>query len=110
MKTIRLMRTNGDQADVSFEYAEGDDFNSPSVFSLKTSEVEISDAKIMTDSDIELYAAALRECEAIIGGNIEGEKGIRACIRLDELSAAKLYREMQVAYEEMNKKGHVAVR
>jgi len=110
MKTINLMRTNGSNAQVSIKYNAGDSFSNPSVFSLITPEIKISNAKLMTESDIDLYANALKECTAVVGGSVEGENGIISCIRLDELSAAKLYREMQLAHEAVGETAEAAVR
>lgn len=99
MKTIELTRTNGTTAQITFAYEAGDAFESPSVFSVKTAEVEIKEASLMTKSDVKLYADALASCAAVAGGRVENESGLIACIRLDEVNYAKLQKEMSSEYE-----------
>jgi hypothetical protein len=99
MKTIELTRTNGTVAQVTFDYKDGDALNSPTLLSVKTAEVEIKKAALMTKSDIKLYADALKECTAVIGGRVENEPGLIACIRLDEINYAKLQKEMKNEYD-----------
>ena len=98
MKTIELTRTNGTMAQITFGYEAGDAFAQPSVLSVKTAEVEIREAALMTKSDVKLYADALSQCAAVIGG-VENEIGLIACIRLDEVNYAKLQKEMKSEYE-----------
>lgn len=99
MKTIELTRTNGTMAQITFAYEAGDEFAQPSVFFVKTAEVEIKEAVLMTKSDVKLYADALKECAAVAGGKVENERGLIACIRLDEVNYAKLQKEMKKEYE-----------
>ena len=54
MKTIELTRTNGTMAQITFGYEAGDAFAQPSVLSVKTAEVEIREAALMTKSDVKL--------------------------------------------------------
>lgn len=100
MTTMEIRRTNGTMAQVAFEYAAADTYEAPSLFTVKTREVEIRNASVMTESDVTVYAEALKHCAAVIGGRVEGEKDLIACIRLDEVSYAKLQKEMKAAYEQ----------
>ena len=100
MTTMELRRTNGTMAQVAFEYAAADAYEAPSCFTVKTREVEIRNASVMTASDVRLYQEALRDCAAVIGGRVEGERDLIACIRLDEIGYAKLQKEMKSAYAE----------
>lgn len=112
MKTINLTRTNGTTAQITFGYEANDTLNQPSVLSVKTAEVEIKEAALMTKSDVKLYADALKECAAVIGGKVENEPGLIACIRLDEVNFAKLQKEMKEEYaiEETDSEAKAAVR
>ena len=106
MKTIELTRTNGTMAQITFGYEAGDAFAQPSVLSVKTAEVEIREAALMTKSDVKLYADALSQCAAVIGGRVENETGLIACIRLDEVNYAKLQKEMNSEYEAVETVSH----
>jgi hypothetical protein len=100
MKTIELTRTNGTAVQITFGYESGDSLKNPSVFSVKTDEVEIKEASIMRKSDIKLYADALNECMAVAGGKVENEPGLIACIRLDKANYTKLQKAMDAEFVE----------
>ena len=48
MTTMEIRRTNGTMAQVAFEYAAADTYEAPSLFTVKTREVEIRNASVMT--------------------------------------------------------------
>ena len=110
MKTIELTRTNGRPASVTIAYEAGDTFESPSVFSMKTAEVSIENASLITKSQVKLYADALKKCRAVIGGKVDREPGLIACIRLDELNYARLHKEMEALYSAVSSDSAAAVR